>query len=161
MTTLDVCGAIAQRLGALWPQRFLYRDFCPEGHERPSGFLYVSQSGYTDVNISMVQWTMEARLELFCATDAYEISSTEELRKDQEAVLLAFGQPSIQVGDRWLPLTVQGDGMEMGSAFVVFRCSWTDKRPEYHDPADPNDPVTAAIPKMEDFALRTVERKEG
>ena len=97
----------------------------------------------------MVQWEMEASLELFCSTDEYDISSTEELRKDQEAVLLACASPAIQVGDRWVTLTAKGDGMDMGSAFVAFSAAWTEQRPGYHDPDDTTDPVSSAVPKME------------
>ena len=92
---------------------------------------------------------MEAELELFCSTDAYDISSTEALRQDQEAVLLAFASLSIQVGDRWVTLTAKGDGMDMGSAFVAFSAAWMDQRPGYHDPDNMTDPVSDAVPKME------------
>ena len=108
---------------------------------------------------------MEAELELFCATDEYDESSTEELRKDQEAVLLAFGTPSLKVGDRYVTFLALGDGADLGSAFVKFTASWFDQRPGYHDPEDMNDPVSADVPKMEDFefnngfsALPTAER---
>ena len=101
----------------------------------------------------------------FLATDEYDISSTEDLRKDQEAVLLAFGTPSLKVGDRYVTLQALGDGAELGSAFVKFTASWFDQRPGYHDPEDMNDPVSADVPKMEDFefnngfsALPTAER---
>ena len=165
-TSIDVCSAIADVLAKLWPGRMLYRDFCPVDHKRPSGFLYIVKSGFEPANISLVEWSMEAELELFCSTDEYDISSTEELRKDQEEVLLAFGAPSLQVGDRFVTLQAMGDGAELGSAYVKFTASWFDQRPGYHDPEDMNDPVSAAVPKMEDFelnnnfsALPTGERK--
>ena len=41
MTYIDVLEAIAGRVASLWPERMLYRDFCPADHKRPSGFLYV------------------------------------------------------------------------------------------------------------------------
>lgn len=148
-TSIDVCNAIANVVANLWPDRMIYRDFCPVDHHRPSSYLYLTSSQMTPVNISMVQWEMEASLELFCSTDEYDISSTEELRKDQEAVLLAFASPSIQVGDRWVTLTAKGDGMDMGSAFVAFSAAWTEQRPGYHDPDDTTDPVSSAVPKME------------
>lgn len=149
MTSLDVCDAIHAVIAKLWPDRMIYRDFCPVNHHRPSSYLYVTDSSMTPANIAMVQWQMEARLELFCSTDEYDTSSTEELRREQEAVLLAFPAPSLQVGDRWGTLTVQGDGMDMGSAFVVFSASWFDQRPGYHDPDDMTDPESGAVPKME------------
>ena len=99
-TSVDVCNAIADVVAKLWPDRTIYRDFCSAKHERPSSFLYVIKSTMEPANISLVEWTMEAELELFCATDEYDISSTEDLRKNQEDVLLAFGAPSLKVGDR-------------------------------------------------------------
>lgn len=150
-TSIDVCNAIADVVANLWPERMIYRDFCPADHKRPSSFLYIVKSSMEPANISLVEWTMEAEMELFCATDEYDISSTEELRQNQEAVLLAFGAPSLKVGDRHVTMTVQGDGTDLGSAFVKFTTSWFDQRPGYSDPDDMNDPVSAAVPKMEDF----------
>ncbi len=164
-TSVDVCNAIADVVAKLWPDRMIYRDFCPVDHNRPSSFLYIVQSGFEPANVSLVEWSMEAELELFCATDEYDESSTEELQKDQEAVLLAFGTPSLKVGDRYVTFLALGDGADLGSAFVKFTASWFDQQPGYHDPDDMNDPVSADVPKMEDFefnngfsALPTAER---
>ena len=153
MTSYDVCEAIASVIAQLWPNRVLYRDFCPADHKRPSSFLYVSESSFQDVNAALVRWSFEARLELFCATDSYDISSTEALRRDQEQVLIAFGGPSLRAVDRWVTISAQGDGMEIGSAFVVFRAFWFDQRPGYHDILDTTDPVSTAIPMMEQFEV--------
>ena len=148
-TSVDVCNAIASVIAKLWPERMIYRDFCPVDHHRPSSYLYVTSSKMAPANISMVQWEMEASLELFCSADEYDISSTEALRKDQEAVLLAFAFPSIQVDGRWISMTAKGDGMDMGSAFVTFSAAWMEQQPGYHDPDDMTDPVSSAVPKME------------
>lgn len=148
-TSVEVCGAIAEVVAGVWPDRMIYRDFCPADHKRPSSYLYVTESGFEPVNPFLVQWEMEAVLELYCATDEYDISSTEELRRDQESVLLAFGTPALKVGDRYITLTAKGDGMEMGSAFVRFSATWVDSRPEYQDPNAPD----SGIPRMEDFAV--------
>lgn len=164
-TSIDVCNAIADVVAKLWPDRMIYRDFCPADHKRPSSFLYIVESGFEPANVSLVEWSLEAELELFCATDEYDISSTEDLRKNQEDVLLAFGAPSLKVGDRYVTLQALGDGAELGSAFVKFTASWFDQRPGYHDPEDMNDTESADVPKMEDFefnngfsALPTAER---
>ena len=100
MTYIDVLEAIAGRVAALWPERMLYRDFCPADHKRPSGFLYVERAEMEDVNLGLVQWSLEARLELYAATDEYSVESTEQLRADQAAVLGQFGGPALAVGDR-------------------------------------------------------------
>lgn len=149
ITSIDVCNAIADVIAKLWPDRMIYRDFCPVDHHRPSCYLYLTSSEMTPANISMVQWEMEAELELFCSTDEYDISSTEALRQDQEAVLLAFGEPSLRVGEDRVTLTAKGEGMDMGSAFVSFSARWFTQRPGWHDPDDMTDPVSAAVPKAE------------
>lgn len=153
-TSMDVCGAIAKVVADLWPDRMIYRDFCSVDHQRPSSYLYVTKSGFADANIAMVCWEMEAELELFCATDEYDISSTEKLRQDQEAVLLAFGAPSLQVGEDWVTLTAKGDGMDMGSAFVSFSAQWFTQRPDYHEPDE-------AVPQMQNFVttITDVEKR--
>ena len=127
---IDLCEAIAAKLVAMWPARTLYRDFCPSDHQRPSGFLYVTQAGFTDAALGLVKWDVELELEIFCATDSYDEQSTEQLRQEQAAVLEAFGGP-----------------------YVKFSASWMDHRPGYHDPEDRDDPVTGAIPLMEHYAL--------
>ena len=57
MTSTDLMEAIAERIAALWPERMLYRDFCPKDYKRPSGFLYVINAGFEDVNIGLVRWS--------------------------------------------------------------------------------------------------------
>ena len=83
MTYIDVLEAIAGRVAALWPERMLYRDFCPADHKRPSGYLYAERAEPEDASIRLVQWSLEARLELYAATDEYSVESTEQLRADQ------------------------------------------------------------------------------
>ena len=151
MTYQDLTEAIAAKIAGLWPARMLYRDFCPADFQRPSLFLFVTEPSMTQAAIGLVEWRVEASLELFCSTDEYDISSTDELRRDQELVLLAFAAPSLQVGDRHVSLSAKGDGMELGSAYVTFAASWYDQRPGYHDPDDMTDPVSAAIPVMEEL----------
>lgn len=136
MTGMEVCDAIASVVSELWPERIIYRDFCPADHRRPSSYLYVTDSSMAAANRCLVEWTVEAQLELFCSTDEYDLSSTEALRLDQERVLLAFAAPSLQVGDRWVALTAKGDGMDMGSAFVSFSVSWYDELPGYTTPEE-------------------------
>lgn len=127
MTAMNVCEAIAGKIAAIWPERILYRDFCPADHRRPSGYLYITRENPADLNAFLVKWELEAQLELFCATDAYDNSSTEALRAEQEKVLAAFTGP-LAVGDRYVGLTAVGDGMEAGSAYVKFSASWTAPR---------------------------------
>lgn len=163
VTSMDVCDVIGDVLVRLWPDRFLYRDACPADHQRPSGYLYVTKSQFTPESPWMGRWEMAAQLELFCATNEYDLSSTEELRRDQERVLLAFSAPKIQVGDRWITLEAKGEGMEAGSAYVFFSANWMDEIPDVadpevpYDPYNPNAPAGAKIPRMEDFEINEEE----
>ena len=151
MTYLDLLEAIAGVIVRLWPERPLYRDFCPADFARPSGFLYVREAGYRDGNLALVEWSVEAELTLYAATDAYALESTEALRADQAAVLAAFGLP-VQVGDRTVRVGAQADTPGPGEV-----------RPGYRDPDAPE--AEGGAPVMEDFALHVdvsaaAERKE-
>lgn len=146
MTYMDLLEAIAARISTLWPNRMLYRDFCPVDHQRPSGFLYVQETGFTDAGIGLVRWTFQAELELFAETDTYDLESTEVLRADQAAVLGLFGGPAIAVADRHIGLNVAADTPGPGSAYVRFSASWMDERPGYQD-------AEAYAPLMEHYAL--------
>ena len=160
MNQVDLCEAIASKIAALWPDRMIYRDFCPADFQRPSSFLYVTEAGFTSAGIAVVLWNVETELELFCSTDDYDAQSTEELRQNQAAVLEAFGAPHLIVGDRAVQISTVADGSGPGVAYIRFTASWYDQRPGYHDIHDPDDPVTKATPLMEDYALR-VNSEEG
>ena len=160
MTYQDLMEAIAARIAKLWPDRMIYRDFCPADFQRPSSFLYVTEAGFTAAGIAVVLWNVETELELFCATDDYDEQSTEALRQNQAAVLEAFGAPHLIVGDRAVQISAVADGSGPGVAYIRFTASWYDQRPGYHDIHDPDDPVTKATPLMEDYALR-VNSEEG
>ena len=124
MNQVDLCEAIASKIAALWPDRMIYRDFCPADFRRPSSFLYITEAGFTSASIAVVLWNIEAELELFCATDDYDEQSTEELRQNQAAVLEAFGDPHLVVGDRAVQLTAVADGSGSGVAYI--RWSYQD-----------------------------------
>lgn len=149
MTYQDLMEAIAARIAKLWPDRMLYRDFCPADHKRPSGFLYVADASHVDANLFLVQWTFEAELTLYAATDAYSAESTEQLRADQLAVLNAFGGPAIQVGDRSVILNVGAPSPGPGEAYVTFSASWMDGRLACTDP----DVPPSDVPLMEHYKL--------
>ena len=159
MTYTDLVEAIAGKISALWPDRMLYRDFCPVDHQRPAGFLYVREAGWTDVNIGLVEWSFDAELELFAETDEYDAESTEALRADQAAVLALFGGPSLAVGDRHIILTAAAETPGPGVAYVSFTASWLDRRPGYQDP-EAQTPGSGGAPLMEDFALHVSNRKD-
>lgn len=153
MTPRDVLEAIAGKIAQLWPDRMLYRDFCPVDFQRPSGYLWLEKQGFEPANACMVRWNMDAVLELFCATDAYDIQSTEELASDQEKVLCAFGGISIPVRDRHVQVLAVGDGMEAGSAYVRFSVTWFDAPPSLDTPVE-------TAPLMEHFEVKICERSE-
>ena len=158
MTYQDLTEAIAARISALWPERMLYRDFCPADHKRPSGFLYVTQAGWEDASRFLVQWTFEAELTLYAATDTYTAESTEELRRDQLAVLQAFGGPAIQVGDRSVMLRADASSPGPGEAYVVFSASWVDGRPGAVDPDTAPESVSG-VPAAEHYQFQVREKE--
>lgn len=152
MTYMDLVEAIAEKIAGLWPERMLYRDFCPVDFCRPSGFLHVDEVGYTDAVLGLVEWNILLRLELYASTDAYHVESSEELRRDQEAVLNLFGGPSLAVGDRHIVVNVAADAPGPGEAYVSFTASWMDARPGYQDPEDPGQ-GPGGVPMMEQFEV--------
>ena len=159
MTYTDLVEAIAGKISALWPDRMLYRDFCPVDHQRPAGFLYVREAGWTDVNIGLVEWSFDAELELFAETDEYDAESTEALRADQAAVLALSGGPSLAVGDRHIILTAAAETPGPGVAYVSFTASWLNRRRGYQDP-EAQTPESGGAPLMEDFALHISNGKD-
>ena len=133
MTYIDLMETIAGMISKLWPKRMLYRDFCPTDFQRPSGFLYVTNAGFNDINIGLVKWNFEAELTLYAETDSYTVESTEALRMDQLAVLNAFADPNIQVGNRSIMLKTSAEAPGPGEAYVKFTAQWTDQRPGFVD----------------------------
>ena len=158
MTYQDLTEAIAAKVAALWPERMLYRDFCPVDHKRPSSFLYVTDASYADGNFALVEWNYEAELALYAATDSYTVESTEALRMDQLAVLNAFADPNIQVGDRSIMLQTAAEAPGPGEAYVKFTAQWTDQRPGFVD-EDTAPESESGVPLMEDFALQVGTQK--
>ena len=153
MTYEDLMEAIADRISELWPERMLYRDFCPSDFKRPSGFLYVVKAGYTDANAGLVRWDFSAELTLYAATDAYTVESTEALRAEQNKVLRQFGGPAVSVGDRHIMVGVSAEAPGPGEAYVGFRASWFDARPGYVD-EDTAAESESGVPLMMDFEIK-------
>ena len=153
MTYQDLTEAIASKIAALWPNRMLYRDFCPVDFKRPSSFLYVVDASYKDANRYLVDWNYEAELMLDAATDAYSVESTETLRQDQLAVLSAFAVPNLRIGDRSILVNVAATAPGPGAAYVTFTAAWTDTRPSYVD-EDTAPESVSGVPLMEDFSLK-------
>lgn len=152
MTYQDLTEAIASKIAALWPKRMLYRDFCPVDFKRPSSFLYVVDASYTDANRYLVNWTYEAELTLHASTDDYSVESTEALRMDQLAVLNAFADPDLRIGDRSILVNVAAAAPGPGEAYVTFTAAWTDTRPGFVD-EDTAPEMESGVPLMEAFGL--------
>lgn len=158
MTDIDIAEAVINILTKQWPERTIYHDFCSSNFDRPSFTLWISKSGFKDVNISTVEWEVALQLEIACETDPYANSSTEELRQEQSMVCMLFSAPKTKVSnpdtgeERFVEIDAKADGQEPGSAFVLFTAKWTDLRPG-------TTPDTA--PPMKEYTLRTgaAERK--
>lgn len=135
MTSIyDIQEAIARVLAKRWPERMIYRDFCPVDFQRPSFFLWTTETELTPVNLALAQWSGTMTLEIFCETDHYDESSAEQLRAEQAEVLRLFGSPKMPVGDRFIEVSATGSGQDPGSAFVEFSAAWVDQRPGYAEP---------------------------
>lgn len=153
MTYQKLTEAIAAKISALWPERMLYRDFCPVDHKRPSSFLYVTDASYMDGNIALVEWNYEAELTLYAATDHYAAESTQALRLDQLAVLNAFAVPTLKVGDRTVAVQAAAEAPGPGEAYVRFSAQWVDSRPGYVD--ENTAPESGGgVPRMENYTLK-------
>lgn len=155
MNQIDIVEAVAAKLAGLWPGRMIYRDFCPADFQRPSAYLYVRDAGYEDAALGLVEWSVEAELELFAATDAYSAESTEVLRAEQASVLALFPGPSLAVGDRHVQFSARADTPGPGTAAVTFSARWIDRRPGYTDP----DAAGSGVPVMEHFAVDLAAQK--
>ena len=158
MTYQDLMEAIAAKIAKLWPERMLYRDFCPTDFQRPSGYLYVVDASYTDVNRYLVNWNFEAELILHAATDSYTVESTEALRLDQLSVLNEFAAPNILVGGRSIILKVAAETPGPGEAYVKFSAQWIDQRPSFVD-EDTAPESESGVPLMEDYTLQVGTQK--
>jgi hypothetical protein len=142
MTTLVVSEAIAGLLADRWPERIIYRDFCPYDFERPSFFLWTTKEQREVRSLHLVEVSASFMLEIFCATDEYDVSSTEELRLVQAEVLELMAGPKLKVSnsdtgeDRYVTISAMSDGQEPGSAFVQVLANWVDSRPASPEPPE-------------------------
>lgn len=150
MTQVDIIEAIAGVLAGLWPDRMVYRDFCPVDHKRPSTFLYCTTAEYNFAFLGGVEWLVEAEAQLFSAVDHYDVESTEQLRQDQAAVLSQFGRP-IQIGDRHILILAKAQAPGPGVAVVTFSASWMDAAPGFErgEEAPLMEQYTLAVNKEE------------
>lgn len=132
-------------------QNEVFTDVLPKDFERPSFALELQKDEFRDLNIGLVQKTAAVLITGFVEVNAYYDSSREELNQRQNTVMEIFAGPSMKVGDRYPTVSAnKGTGVpDFFEVQLVF--SWSDVRPGYHDPDDMNDPVSAAVPKMEDF----------
>ena len=150
MTQVDIIEAIANVLAGLWPDRMVYRDFCPADHKRPSTFLYCTMAEYNFAFLGGVEWTVEAEAQLFSTVDHYDVESTEQLRQDQAAVMAQFGRP-IQIGDRHILILAKAQAPGPGVAVVTFSASWMDAAPGFErgEEAPLMEQYTLAVNKEE------------
>jgi hypothetical protein len=142
MSSFAVMEAIACLLADLWPERIIYRDFCPYDFERPSFFLWTTKEQREVRSLHLVEVNASFMLEIFCATDEYDVSSTEELRLVQADVLELLAGPKIKVSDsdtgedRYITITAMAAGQEPGSAFVQIQANWMDSKAASPEPVE-------------------------
>ena len=129
----------------------VFTNELPKDFDRPSFALELQKDEFEDLNIGLVKKTAMVLITGFVEVNAYYDSSRETLNHRQNSVMEMFAGPSMAIGDRY-PTVMSNKGTGSPDFFEVqVAFAWSDIRPGYHDPEDMNDPVSAAVPKMEDF----------
>ena len=97
--------------------------FLPGGLPAALQLFVCGGRSYKTQTCTWYNWNFEAELTLYAETDSYTVESTEALRMDQLAVLNAFADPNIQVGDRSIMLQTAAEAPGPGEAYVKFTAS--------------------------------------
>lgn len=125
---VDILNAISKELAKAYPGYKIYIDVCPVEYARPSFFL--RQVGVTraDVNRNTIAEKLEYLLRVHENVDSYANSSALALLETQQAVMDIFRQGVLQVGDRWLRLSVEAGPRELNVANAALWVEYFDER---------------------------------
>ena len=137
----------------------VYTDYLPKDFKRPSFALECRKEETADLNIALVKRTVTVALTCLEAVNDYGDSSREALNGRMDALEDLFARGYLQVEDRAVQVQTNRGTGNPEFAEVQAVLSWSDQRPGWHDPEDPDDPVSAGVPLMEDYQL-TVTTKE-
>lgn len=129
MTPGDLMRAVAALLKTKWPDRTVYLDPCPAKFKRPSFTLLVTRAERADLNFCLVRWDVELALVVSGETDAYHLSSYEDMLADREAAAALFTAGYLTCGDRRPAVEAALDGQDRDEAYLLLTAAWTDARP--------------------------------
>ena len=148
----DVLHAMEERIQEKYPGEPVYWDQLPKDFVRPSFTLELQKTETADVNIALVQRTVEVLITCYVEIDAYGDSSQEALNQRQGRMMDLFSSP-LQVGDRWITASVEkGVGApDQSEVTVTFR--WMDGRAGYVD-EDTAAESESGVPLMMDFEIK-------
>ncbi|MBE5056227.1 hypothetical protein INF37_09480 [Pseudoflavonifractor sp. DSM 107456] len=142
---------VKEIISAAFPGEPIFVDRLPKDFQRPSFALELQKEAFADLNIALVQKTVTVLVTGFVAVNAYYDSSREELNRRQDRLMELFAGPSIRVDDRHPTVTANKGTGAPDFCEVQVTFSWSDTRPGYHDPDDMTDPVSASVPKIENY----------
>lgn len=151
MNTDQIMARVKEIISAGFPGEPIFVDRLPKDFKRPSFALELQKEAFADLNIALVQKTVTVLVTGFVEVNAYYDSSREELNRRQDRLMELFAGPSIRVDDRHPTVTANKGTGAPDFCEVQVTFSWSDARPGYHDPDDMTDPVSAAVPKIEDY----------
>ncbi len=146
MTPRELMEGVALRLAALWPERVIYREVCPDDHQRPSAYVQVLEADPQRANLLLVRWRVRLLVTLWRPLDDYGLASEEALLGDKfDAMAALLGTP-LAVGDRHITLQAADKGQDPGdgAGFVEVTAEWTDALP-----GAPNSDPPGEAPLME------------
>lgn len=155
----DLMEAVEAALNRLYPGEPVYRNDLPKDFERPSFVLECPRAAGTDLNAALVQREADILVTCMVKTDACGDSSQEELTRRQSAVMDLFAQGFLRVKGRAVKAAGEKGEQDPAAARVTALFSWVDGRPGAadpeapYDPDNPDAPLGADIPRMEDFAI--------
>ena len=151
MNAEQLMAQVKEIISAAFPDEPIFVDRLPKDFQRPSFALELQKEAFADLNIALVQKTVTVLVTGFVEVNAYYDSSREELNRRQDRLMELFAGPSIRVDDRHPMVTANKGRGAPHFCEVRVTFSWSDARPSYHDPDDLTDPVSAAVPKIEDY----------
>ena len=125
---VDILNAISKELAKAYPGYKIYIDVCPVEYSRPSFFLRQVDVARADVNRNTIAEKLQYLLTIYENVDNYANSSTLALLEVQQAVMDIFRQGVLQVGDRWLRLSVEAGPRELNMANAALWIEYFDER---------------------------------
>lgn len=133
ITNNDIADAIAALVEKAFPGEPVYRDYAPEGFQRPSNLVGISGGNfYPNASCGSVELRPQITLATFVKTDPYHQQDDQELTRRQMILMGLFLPGYIKVKDR-APHVLDGGEMENGPdyAAVTVTLSYTLSRDEF------------------------------